>query len=254
MTLSINQYINNPLGKGSAAGSLRIVKNEYDARYEALLDIHEKFQTHIYNNRNAYYFHLLIPSETTPDLYYDIVIKIDRSFQSKDANFLNWPMKAISNSPSFVFTFANTFKRNKMLIDELRGMLPSQAVKELAEVRNPHRLLGLEKSIYYACRYIKDNFVSIDDVDRFSSKLNLRELLKELKEFSEIMKDKEIDQKKKSAEKKKQREQQKKEQREKIRGKEHTIDAVKKNDAKSKTASISGRAKKASTAKRAKRI
>lgn len=253
MSLTINQYVVNPLGKGSAAGSLRIIKTEYDARYEALLDVHGDFQTHIYKNRNSYYFHILIPSETTKDLYYDIVVKIDKSFQTRDANFLNWPMKAISNSPSFVFTFANTFKRNKSLIDELKSIIPSETVNEFAEMRNPNKLLGLEKSIYYACRYIKDNFVNIDDVDRFSSDLNLKALLKELKEFKEVMRLKEIDQKKKAEEKKKQRKLQKKELNEKLRNRKHVIDAVGQSSD-SKKSTISVKAKKAPTAKKAKRI
>lgn len=253
MNLTINQYISNPLGKGSAASSLKVVKTEYDARYEALLDVHDEFQTHIYKTKNAYYLHLLIPSETTQELAYDIVLKIDRSYQSKEANYANWPMKAISNSPSFAFTFANTFKRNGTLIDELKSIIPSETVKDFAETRNPYKLLGLDKSIYYACRYVKDNYSNIDEIDRFSSDLDLKKLVKELQDFKDIMKLKEIDDKKKAEEKKKEKEKQKKELNEKLHNREHVIDTVKENK-KSKTSTTAHRAKKAPTAKKAKRV
>jgi len=194
----------------------------------------------------------LIPSETTKDLAYDVVIKIDRGAANKDANFLNWPMKAISNSPSFVFTFANTFKKNGTLIEELKTMIPSETVKEFAETRNPHKLLGLEKTVYYACKYIKDSYSNIDEIDRFSSDLDLKKLLKELKDFKEVMKDKEIDQKKKAEERKKEKAKEKAELNQKLHSREHVIDTVKNNKT-TKERSVASKAKKASVAKKAKR-
>jgi hypothetical protein len=253
MNLSINNYLQNPQGKGTAAGSLKVVKTEYDARYDALLDVYDDFQTHIYKNKSSYYIHLLIPSETTKDLSYDIVLKIDRGYATREASYLNWPMKAISNSPSFAFTFANTFKRNGTLIDELKSIIPSETVKEFAETRNPYKLLGLEKTIYYACRYIKESFSNVDELDKFSSDLDLKKLIKQMQDFKEIMKDKEIDDKKKSEEKKKEKAQQKKELNEKLHSREHIIGIIQENK-KSKVNSAASRTKKAATAKKAKRI
>ena len=253
--MTINQYISNPFGKGAAASSLRVVKTEYDARYEALLDIHEQFHTHIYKHRNSYYFHVLVPSETTKELFYDVVIKIDR-VPSAQSNFLNWPMKAISNSPSFVFTFANTFKRNRMIIDELKSVIPSKTITDPAKVRNPNRLLGLEKSIYFACKYIKETISNINDVESFASDLNLKSLLKEIKEFDDVMKIKEIDQKKKSEEKKRQAEKLKKENQKVRTGKQDNDDSslsrivIKRVP----SSSIPKKAPSANKAKKAKRI
>jgi hypothetical protein len=254
MFLTIDQYVLNPLGRGATAGSLKIVKGEYDNKYQNLLNNFEEFQVNIYKIRkDSYYFHILIPSETTEDLFYDVVIRIDRGYKSTESSFLNWPMKAISNSPSFVFTYANTFKRNRSLIEELKSIIPTQAVNEFADVRNPNKLLGFEKTIFYACRYIKDNFKSIDQIDKESKPVNMRALLKELKDFKYIMKIKEADQKRKSEEKKKEREEQKKELNQKIRGREQNIGAVKKDQV-PKKAPISVKSKKAITAKKAKRI
>jgi hypothetical protein len=251
--LSINQYVSNPLGKGSSASSLKIIKTEYDARYDALLDMYDEFQTHIYRNKNAYYIHLLIPSETTKDLSYDVVLKIDRASATKESNYINWAMKAISNSPAFAFTFANTFKRNGTLIEELKSIIPSQTVKEFAEIRNPHKLPGVDKSIYYACKYIKESYSNIDEIDKFASDLDLKKLIKELRDFSEIMKAKDIDQKKKAEEKKEQKAQEKKELNEKLHNREHVIGKIT-TKSNSKTSIKAATAKKASKAKKAKRI
>jgi hypothetical protein len=161
-------------------------------------------------------------------------------------------MKAISNSPSFAFTFANTFKKNGTLIDELKSILPSETVKEFAETRNPYKLLGLEKSIYYACRYIKEGFSNVDELERFAQDLDLKKLTKELQDFKDIMKAKEIDQQRKSVEKQKEKAEKKKELNEKLHSREHVIGNVK--DKKSKSTSNAAKAKKAPTAKKAKKI
>lgn len=201
--LTVNQYITNPLGKGAASSALKIVKTEYDARYDALLDIHDEFETHIYKGRSSYFFHIMIPSEALEGIIYDIVVKVTRGLISMEADFRNWEIKVISNSPSFVFTYAYAFKKNGSIIDELSSIIPKKSITDAAKMRNPYKLLGIEKTMYYACKYIKDKFSSTADLDLVADKINIKQLAKDIEPFDEVMKNIKIEQKKKSVARKK---------------------------------------------------
>ncbi|MBS4064304.1 MAG: hypothetical protein KGZ74_07070 [Chitinophagaceae bacterium] len=187
MELTLKQYLENPTGKGSAVSYIKLIKNEYDPKYEALLDLHKEFDTSIYFVKDSYYIHIKIPSETVKNVLYDVVIKFEKKRYSSSNNIKDWPIRVVCNSPSFVYTYTNVFRKNKLLIEELKYILPKKAIDEPAVVRNPYGNVGFEKTIYYACQYIKDNFSSVSILDNIADKSGLKELKSELIEFDVIM-------------------------------------------------------------------
>jgi len=187
MELSLDQYLTNPSGKGSAVLNMKYIKEEYNSRYEKLLELHKKFETKIYRYRDIYYLYIKIPSETKKGILYDTVIRFEKGTYSSTTIIKDWNIKVICNSPSFVFTYTNTFKTNNLLIDELRSILPKEAINKPAKIRNPNQVVGFEKTIYYACLYILDNYISITTLNQLSNKLNLKELKSELLNFDILM-------------------------------------------------------------------
>jgi hypothetical protein len=250
MDLTVNQYLINPMGKGSATSSLRIIKEEYDARYDAMISVHDDFDMAIYNIKDVYYIHLVIPSETKKAINYDFVFKFDYSKNSKDTSLFNLPIKVICNCPSFVFTYAYVYRREKLLIDELTDLVPTESVKEAPTVRNPYKVLGIEKTMYYACKYIKHNVTGKLFLEENSSLFNLKNLKSQIPTFDQIMKAIDLYENDKTRENKKLKQQKQKDMNKMLHDREHVIEPAKKVSSSKKRDGVT----KARTVKRAKRI
>lgn len=188
MIMTLRQYLSNPQGKGSAASAIKQWKAEYDPRYDTLLEKHGKFEMDVFKTSNSrvYFVHVKIPSETYDDVIYDAVFKFD----SKGKNGLplqDWPVRAIANAPSFVYTYENVFRRNNILVEELKNRLPDESYTEKPKTRNPYSIVGYEKTVYYAARYLTEKYASLSWLDGTAKKLDLRALRDEFGDFNKVM-------------------------------------------------------------------
>ena len=120
MEMTFNDYINNPMGKkNSVFGSRELYREMYRKKLDAIL-LREvgkvKYKLYKTKDKNMYIIHFKIPSEPLKNFYYDTVIQ----FYSKDHgvqisnNLKKYYVKFYSNDPSFVFTFAHSFKQNNL--------------------------------------------------------------------------------------------------------------------------------------------
>lgn len=154
MKMTFNDYIVNPMGRKNYVYSNRtLYANLYKEKLDKIL-VREvgKVKYDLYNNGDNYYIHMKIPSEVIPKFYYDTLIKFypsdDDSKRSR--NIKKYYAKFYSNDPSFVFTFAHSFIKNEIFIDELEPKMSKAAIKNKAKERNPKDEVGYVKSIYFA--------------------------------------------------------------------------------------------------------
>ena len=158
---TIEEYIENPMGKGSTAiANKNLIKNDLNERYKKLLEKHSDFKHKRMKVGNDYYVHIKIPSESKRENTYDIVIRLssmnDSAFD-KDNTLKRYYMSVFSNCPSFVFTYAYVYNKYEMLIPELRYKFADIVFESNPSVKNPGEIINYEKSIYFACKYLKEH-------------------------------------------------------------------------------------------------
>ena len=159
MEMTYDQYIQNPMGIANAVISNR---NMYRDLYMNKLDkilVREmgKIDYTLYKSGNKYYVYIKIPSEVIEKFYYDVVIEFSEPKDKSliDSTLKNYNVKFYSNDPSFIYTFAHAFIKNKMFIDELRGRMSKEAIQKVAVEKNPSNQVGYVKSLYFAYLYLK---------------------------------------------------------------------------------------------------
>lgn len=109
------------------------------------------------DGRGNYFFHIKVPSEKVKGLFYDVVIKSEVPSDKKRVTINNNPIKVYSNSPSFLFQYAYVCNKYGLIIDELIPKIGDIALSTPPKSKNPLENFGFEKSIYYACMYLKYN-------------------------------------------------------------------------------------------------
>jgi hypothetical protein len=189
MIITMDQYLKNPQGKGSVLSHVKQWKADYDPRYDGLIAAHGEFETYIFksSNSNQYFIHVKVPSESYDDVTYDVVLKVIKTGSVSSSSIIDWPLRAISNSPSFVYTYENVFKRNKILVEELKDLLPEETYKGAPKMRNPYGAIGYEKTVYYAIRFVVVNYNTIAKLDAHASKIDIKALYKEFSQFEKVM-------------------------------------------------------------------
>lgn len=151
--MTVNQYLSNPYGKGSAISSVGLQRDELNSQYEKFVD---KITCKIYLYRNIAYFHVVIPSRRNDQQSYDVVVEIP--FQEKtelDIDLSNRDFKVFSNCPSFIFTYAHVFRGKKMICEWLVDKYDEAVRKKAPGNSNPFGIIGFERSVYLALRYLK---------------------------------------------------------------------------------------------------
>lgn len=177
---------NMPLSKGSVKIPIKGIRDNYRARYETLSKskpfIHDVYKINP-GGRNI--VHVKVPSETVDKFYYDVLLEVEpgplaRSLEQCHVRFF-------SNCPSFVYSYAYIFyhlnvdgetpikppktkssgaiipmlltkiPRSRLLMPGTEEKLGDAVLDNAPDTRNPHRLIMLDKSLYYAIFYLEDN-------------------------------------------------------------------------------------------------
>lgn len=154
MEMTLDEYINNPMGVKNSVFSHREM---YRAMYAEKLDqlyLRENgiIGFTVYKDKKGYFIHFKIPSESAEGIYYDTVLQFstnDTKIELED-NVHNYAVKFYSNDPSFVYTFAYTFMQKGLFIEDLRPRVSKYTRKTPASVRNPENQVGYVKSFYFA--------------------------------------------------------------------------------------------------------
>lgn len=152
--MTFDEYIKNPAGKGASIITNRqIYQNMYQKQFDELL-VRENglIMYHLYKGSDDYYVHFKIPSEITPNFYYDTVIRFytSKSTIKMEKTLRNYDFQVYSNDANFVFTYCYAFNSRRMFIKDLVSKMSELALKQKAKIKNPRNDLGYVKSIYFA--------------------------------------------------------------------------------------------------------
>jgi len=191
MPQTLKDYLDNPMGKGSTAIMNRqLIKDALNKRYEKLIKENKNFKYTIYYDRNDFYFHFIIPSESERNNTYDVIIQFtegEENFKS-DINLNRYYLKFFSNCPSFTYTFAYVYNDYDLLIDFLKNKYEDKVIDDNPVTRNPGEIISFEKSIYFACKYLETHKILLNKMSMGTAKkLNKKELYDIIRSNSDIM-------------------------------------------------------------------
>lgn len=155
--MTFEQYISNPLGKGSAlvpAAQRELMRARYKVKFDNIL-LREKGKMDyrlFYNSKdNTYWIYVKVPSEIVKEFYYDTVIKFyaDENVKGGGNDLFKYNVKFFSNDPSFVYTYAYVFNQNQLFIEELVSKMSKEALLQPPTQKNPSNSVGYVKSLYF---------------------------------------------------------------------------------------------------------
>lgn len=148
--LTFKQYVDNPTGAKTAVISYRkMYEDLYNDKWKKIMTREVgKIDYDLYYDKHDYYCYLKIPSENIDNFYYDVVIKME--LNGKQSRLSDCPVQFFSNDPSFNYTFAHAFKKNKLTIKDLESKMSKEALMKPAREKNPQDTIGYVKTLYFA--------------------------------------------------------------------------------------------------------
>lgn len=154
--MNMIEYMKNPLGKGASVLMLASTRKILDEEYGNLV---QKITHKWYSLQDKYYIaHVKIPSKSSDKLYYDVLLEIDINSIPKNVTVINSSKcRVFSNCPSFVFTYAYVFDKNKDIIPWTKKKYNKKVFESNPVQRNPTELRNYERSLYFAIKYITSN-------------------------------------------------------------------------------------------------
>ena len=157
--MTLEEYINNPEGKGASNTPYRGMYNQYYTQEldKLILKVNGKIEYHLYVNGDRYYILFKIPHHTYENFFYDVVFEFSTNNNSyKIARDLKkYDVKFFSNDPSFMFTWCYAYNKAGLLIPNLKKKAATEALTMAPKVRNPSESTGYDKYIYYGYLLIK---------------------------------------------------------------------------------------------------
>lgn len=154
MEFTLRSYLGNPYGKGnSTVPNFSSIREIYlNKLYQIESSIVVKWYQY---KEKSYICHLLIPSESVKGVHYDVVFEFE--FPSNDTmhhNMLDLPLKVFSNAPSFSYTYAHVFLKEKLLCEWLKNKYGKIIRQNTAMIRNSSNVIGLEKSLFISALFL----------------------------------------------------------------------------------------------------
>lgn len=152
---TLQEFIDAPFGIPNKQKNL-----QYETKYRSFRDSHKiQVEATIEFEKN-YFIHVKVPSESmNGKTYYDVVVQFFTPNErvEKEVTIQNYYVQFFSNSPGFIYKYAALYKLNGYLIESLCDKFESGTLDILPDKANKNYELYFDSSIYYACRYILDN-------------------------------------------------------------------------------------------------
>lgn len=191
----IQEFMKSPFGAGFTAVNNEPLRVELKKRYVQLKkDKNPVKLSGVYKNRNTYYYHLIIPSESERTNNYDVVIALSPSNKLTGLNdsFTNrWAVTFFSNCPSFTYTFAHVYRKANLLIEFFYDKYDDDIFRLKPESHNPVKLINYDKSIYFALLFLEENpsYYNKNVLDNMSSRTDFKALLRIIRTDNKIQKE-----------------------------------------------------------------
>lgn len=161
MEITFESYIKNPSNTRSRiVGAEEIARQTYTEKFNlVLLKSAGKIDYYQFKKPDGsrYILYLKIPSESIDKLTYDVVVEFYTrdDVEMKSNSLKGYHVRFFSNDPNFVFTYANVYHRNKLIMKELVNKYDPYTLKTKPGVTNPNTVVGYVKSIYFAYLFYK---------------------------------------------------------------------------------------------------
>lgn len=156
---TLQEFLDRPFGLPNEQKHL-----QYEDRYQSYKKgNHIKVEATMELDKN-YFIHLRVPSESQKGLsYYDVVVQFFTPNKEVETqlSIKNYYVQFFSNSPGFIYKYAALYKMNGYLIESLLDKFSPGMLDVLPDKANKTYELYFDSSIYYACRYILDNRLTI---------------------------------------------------------------------------------------------
>ena len=164
MRITLNEYITNPMqqsGRVYTAAMRNAQIKDYANKFNALIMREGGTVSYVpYKDekKNIFYIHIKIPSEKVNGFYYDTVLKFytDASVKNLGRDLRDYYVQFFTNDPAFIFTYANVFKREGIIVDELGTKLSKKVIKTPPNVTNPEGQVGYVKSLFFAYLFMRN--------------------------------------------------------------------------------------------------
>lgn len=150
--MTVNEYLSNPYGKGSAFANVTRQREDLDLQFSRLS---ERISCRTYMYRNAAIYHILVPSQKNDETY-DVILEIPFKEKTEETiSLVDREFRVFSNCPSFIFTYAHVFRAQGMLCPWLIEKYSPEVRKREPSRSNPYNVIGYERSLYLAMKYLK---------------------------------------------------------------------------------------------------
>jgi hypothetical protein len=192
--LTLNNMLTNPAGKYSAQLANRsVIIANLENRYFSIIQKNKFLKMKIYkNSEEKYTFHIKVPSEREmPNkrqlLFYDVILEFTKSSHETSAYSLYyWDMRIWSNSPSMVFTYMYVLEQNDLYPKYLKSKTSKESLTIPPLMRNPVEMIGFEKTVFFACNYIRRNSLyKIQSIKPLCFKFDIKKILSSISSTDE---------------------------------------------------------------------
>ena len=139
---------------------------------------------------DSYFYNIEVPSESNDKVHYDVVIQfIPRdNIGVNKGHIRDYYVKFFSNSPGFVYKYAALYYAEGFLIDSLMIKLGDEFLQPPSKT-NPKMQLAMDKSIYFAAKFIESNlfYNTYKDVFGIKRTKDIKKFLDGVLEFKTVM-------------------------------------------------------------------
>lgn len=190
MAFYIKEFFNNPAGKGSAILNIQATKDKFESKYN---EIHKKISHKTYFVKDSIYIIVNIPS-SVEGIMYDVLLKFEPNKKSVGGTIVDMEMQIFSNSPSFLYTYANAYSKQGLFIKECKKKLSSKMLSDIAKTRNPYGVLSYDFSVFASLHYILTNgYTNISDLQITGAKKGtINDVLRDIKDAEALQKTRKI--------------------------------------------------------------
>lgn len=155
--MTINDYLNDKTTKSE--------REKLDHEYEKIT---KEFSHVIYRFRDYVIFHVIVPSTSTNDVNYDVILQIKLSSQHEGYGKIDQcETHVFSNCPSFTFKVAYELLNARLVPNFLLDKFSYTTLTTPPKVKHENYL---EKSIYFAMKYVHENGLDNNSVYKTTGK------------------------------------------------------------------------------------
>lgn len=139
---------------------------------------------------DSYYILIKVPSESQKGLIeYDVVLRFfpETKDVASESHLRNYKIQFFSNSPSFIYTYANIYYTNGYLINELYDKSDLASISKPPLKRNADMNINYDKSIYFACKHlISKQFGRLDKSGNIGQRLPSDRFFRDISSFKDM--------------------------------------------------------------------